>query len=237
MKFSESYCLPKTSSPFDWSLQDYINNELAYPTLCEVLQDDKNFVRPYFDFDLKLNAIDRNNIPVEAPTTNDELDEWVKCLIFTIKSFFANFDDDDCKIVVAYRPPSFIEEKKKLLYKISLRFFVNGLMTSPEQLKEHMIFAKSLVSTDVDKIAFSKLQRGIADQAVFDPQVYSQNRKMNCLGKMKKISDRRVLVPYPGYKGFNKEDFLIQYLIGNEKEAVFTQIKRRRESGEGTFFI
>ena len=253
MKFWKSYCLPNTTSPFEWSVDEYLKNQQKHTNLCEVLNDDAQDIHPYFDFDLKFPASGVNAVPPAAPTTS-ELNKWVEYLSLTTKNIFSNFDAANATILVAYRPPSFIQERSSLYYKISIRIFVTSLKTTKQLLAEHVAKIKFnhvlLAATKereekeednvVSATAFAKLKSGIGKENVFDVSVYSQNRKMNCIGKTKTRTDQRSLLPYPGFEQIALQDFLIQNVGINDIDASYNTLQttklrgRKRSSSNNT---
>ena len=246
----------RTETPIEWTLEEYSTKQDVHAYLCEVITNSTTQIKPFFDYDCKYEVSKEDFysclIPEQSPS-NIELEEWVTCLKRTIIKTLKNYNDDTCFFAIAYRKPAFIKDTRKqsstsasnsattdttrYFYKISLRFFVNGLKTTTRGLKAavKLLNIDSLVVDETMNVeALEKLKSKI-ESTVFDISVYDSMRKMNCVGKCKTREDVRILEKLPGYDALELKDFLIQYVQDSDMEVEYPVVSRKRTSGgEGT---
>ena len=192
MFFTDSYIGPgKGVQPkeHDWTLDELHHNIDKYPYLCEYLKiPEDQLIKPYVDFDLKLD-----NLPSES-----EIKKLYNCVE---RDFSSRLSSGPIKIVKAWREPAKVNE----LYKVSLRLWAVGVATTKKELKE--LFKNYIpdITTYPDFVQTYDFKGSF-----FDCSVYSNDRKMNFVGKAKNPQDLRALL-------FDSDlsDYVIQHVEDN----------------------
>lgn len=184
--------------------------------------------KPFFDFDLKFvrEFQDFNTKPDNVPT-DEELEFIAEDLKKAIESMFKN-DPESYDIYIGYREPAWVNTKHKItekpnyVFKVSFRFWVAGLITNDKQLR--VAVDKQVWNIDHwPKYALESLEYDAAKNRyqLFDPAVYSNRQKLNCMYCYKTSQDQRKLIPF-GEEGeyldyvasyFDKEDDQAEYAI------------------------
>ncbi|KAJ3029115.1 hypothetical protein HDV00_009783, partial [Rhizophlyctis rosea] len=186
----------------EWTLEDYMKKHRDYPHLCEFVGMCHDPVVPYADFDMKWDK--KEDLP-----SAEETEQIYQCVIDSFKSLFLN---RNVKILTAIRPPGLAVKKGKIgTWKISLRLWARGLITTRKDLSD------MLSGYFPDMEAFPRVLKEYGfDGSFFDPSVYGDDRKMNCVGKSKTNDDPRVLNPLTPAPLM---DFLIQNVVNTDEKV------------------
>lgn len=156
--------------------------------------------KPFFDFDMKFKRdfVDMDTQPDNVPTMQD-VDFLAEDLTKAIQSMFSN-EPENYRILVGWREPAWVDKRKpgkkesNWYWKVSLRFWVVGLVTNDNDLN------KVIENLQWDISHWPELCReGVTDKGIiqiFDPAVYHPRQKLNVMNTIKDVYDPRKLIPY-----------------------------------------
>lgn len=174
-----------------------------HPTqICEHVKHGM-LVKPYFDKD-RIKSIADFGIP-----TNEDIKIILEETMQNVRILYPEISDP-AQIVVGFRhrkvwakdDDKILEDPKSSIkedcYKISFRIFVRGLATQPEYIKSRIIACEQ--------------------QKFWDTSVYSNGRKLMCLGTIKKGETSKNAVLRPLHPELNQGilDFTASYIEGAE---------------------
>ena len=186
--------------------------------------------KPFFDFDVTLkrdrdpSGKEPDNIPTE-----EDLKFVENELCDAIESLFIN-ESRVYNIYTAWRKPAWCNKRinardpDKWIWKISFRFFVDGLVTTDNDLKA----AVQNLRWDVSKWPANVLEGLEHDPTtklsmLFDTAVYSPRQKLNSVGTCKSSFDTRVLEPLESE--FAPLVYCASYYDLEDKQALYHNVE------------
>ena len=163
-------------------------------TFCEVIVEqifiDNRHVKPYFDYDMKLNTKEEFN--------EIDFNRLQEVIIDKTYDFYKdNLKKPKEEAIVCATRHGFSNKDKK--YKVSVRVWVKDIGVNMRQLEDH---AKAIVKQSDNDDPIYSLRN-------FDTGIYNKNRKMAMVNGIKDIDDRRRLILVTNHRPC---DTIIQHL-------------------------